>query len=88
MYSWQNRKGVSAEGRSGESMLEIIRARAMPYFSHVLVFEKKKLPMLKEYIAAEIESDLMASDRKQTLPETRFFTRDYSLEIHARVYDE
>lgn len=41
MYSWQNRKGVSAEGRSGESMLKIIRARAMPYFSHVLVPEKK-----------------------------------------------
>lgn len=49
---------MSAEGRSGESMLEIIRARAMPYFSHVL--SEKKLLMLKKYIVAETESNLMA----------------------------
>lgn len=52
---------MSAEGRSGESMLEIIRARAMPYFSHVLS-EKKKLSMLKKYIVAEAESNLMATE--------------------------
>lgn len=70
IYSWQKQKGCVRGGKKWrESMPKIIRARAMPYFSHVLVSEKKKkkknkLPMLKEYIVeTERDRERESSDR-------------------------
>lgn len=65
-------------------MLEIIRARAMPYFSHVLVSEKKVTDAYKEYIVAETESDLIATEIKLCLKRD-LLPHDYLFEIYASL---